>query len=335
LRKSKSVPAGEPPAISVSEIVPRFGVATLYGYGIRVFVERGHLILHDGIGDERRAGRFARVKHGLERLVVIGADGMVSLAALRWLADQNAAFVMLERDGSVLTATGPVGPSDARLRRAQALVGQTGTGVEIARELIKQKIAGQERVARGQLRDAGAADEIAQFGAEISSAVTFRDINFLESQAAAAYWSAWRDLMISFPKKDLPRVPEHWREFGTRKSPLSGSQRLAANPPNAMLNYLYALLEAEARLAVTAVGLDAGLGFLHLDTDARDSLACDLMEPVRPQVDAVVLDWISRAPLNREYFYEERSGNCRLMAPFAVRLCEAIPKLREAVAPLR
>ena len=49
-------------------------------------------------------------KHGLERLVVIGADGVVSLAALRWLADQNAAFVMLERDGSVLTVTGPVAP---------------------------------------------------------------------------------------------------------------------------------------------------------------------------------------------------------------------------------
>jgi len=40
-------------------------------------------------------------------LVVIGSDGMISLAALRWLADQNAAFVMLERDGRVLANTGP------------------------------------------------------------------------------------------------------------------------------------------------------------------------------------------------------------------------------------
>jgi hypothetical protein len=30
---------------------------------------------------------------------------MVSLAALRWLADQNASFVMLERNGSVLVTT--------------------------------------------------------------------------------------------------------------------------------------------------------------------------------------------------------------------------------------
>jgi hypothetical protein len=46
---------------------------------------------------------------------------MVSLAALRWLADQDAAFVMLDRDGSVLATTGPVRSSDAKLRRAQAL----------------------------------------------------------------------------------------------------------------------------------------------------------------------------------------------------------------------
>jgi len=51
----------------------------------------------------------------------IGSDGIVSLAALRWLADQVAAFIMLERDGTALTTTGPVRPSDARLRRGQAL----------------------------------------------------------------------------------------------------------------------------------------------------------------------------------------------------------------------
>jgi hypothetical protein len=66
-------------------IIPRNGVATLYGYGIGMRVDRGHLILDDGIGNERRHGRFARVNHGIRRIVVIGADGMISLAALRWL----------------------------------------------------------------------------------------------------------------------------------------------------------------------------------------------------------------------------------------------------------
>src|SRR5437867_3460976 len=114
-------------------IEPRQGVVTLFGYGITVRVDRGHLVLNDGIGAARRQARLPRVGHGLKRLVVIGSDGMVSLAALRWLADQDAAFVMLDRDGSVLATTGPVRLSDAKLRRAQALAIHSGVSLKIAR----------------------------------------------------------------------------------------------------------------------------------------------------------------------------------------------------------
>ena len=65
-----------------------------------------------------------------------------------------------------------------------------------------------------------------------------------------------------------------------------------------------------------------------------DSLACDLMEPVRPQVDALVLDWITRSPLKREWFFEQRKGNCRLMGEFTVALSETAPIWRHAVAPI-
>ena len=61
-------------------LVPQHGVVTLFGYGICVRVDRGHLILKDGIGAARREARLPRVGHGLRRLVVIGADGIVSLA---------------------------------------------------------------------------------------------------------------------------------------------------------------------------------------------------------------------------------------------------------------
>src|SRR5437879_5722753 len=112
-------------------IVPRHGVVTLFGYGIQVRVDRGHLLLEDGIGPDRRYARLPRVGHGLKRLVVTGSNGMVSLAALRWLADQDASFVLLERDGCVLATTGPVRPSDAKLRRAQALATLSGVDLQI------------------------------------------------------------------------------------------------------------------------------------------------------------------------------------------------------------
>jgi CRISPR-associated endonuclease Cas1 len=289
--------------------------------------------VEDGIGAKRSQTRLPRVGHGLKRLVVIGSDGVVSLAALRWLADQRAAFVMLDRDGSVLATTGPVRPSDARLRRAQALAVQSGSALEISRELIGQKLDAQAKVAREKLLDTNTAEIILQFRAELAEAESGATIRLLESLAGRAYWSAWRNLTINFPKSDLRRVPDHWRSFGSRISVLTGSPRLAVNPPNAMLNYLYAVLESEARLAAAVLRLDPGLGVLHADGPVRDSLACDLMEPVRPKVDAYVLDWILHETLRRDWFFEQRDGNCRLMAPFVARLSETAPTWGRAVAP--
>lgn len=312
----------------------RHGVLTLFGYGINVRVDRGHLLVEDGIGADRRRMRVPRVGHGLRRLVVVGNEGLISLAALRWIADQNVSFLMLERDGSVLATTGPVAASDARLRRAQALAYQSNAGLEITRELITRKLSGQDLVARDSLRNPSVAEAIARFREALVTAENVEIIRQIESRAAHAYWSAWRSVPINFPRVDVGRVPDHWRKFGARISPLSGSPRLAVNPPNAILNYLYALLESEARLAAAALGLDPGLGVLHFDSRTRDSLACDLMEPVRPQVDAFVLDWLTREQLSRKWFFEQHNGNCRLMASLAVRLSETAPTWGRAVAPI-
>src|SRR5208282_1663294 len=141
-----------------SQSLRKSGVIVLNGYGIRVQVNAGHLLLHDGIADERRVIRLPRVNHGLKRLVMVGSDGFITLEALRWLADQGAAFVMLDRRGKLLAVTGPVAPSDAKLRRAQALALGNGTALKISKELISQKLAGQELLVRDMLRDPETAD---------------------------------------------------------------------------------------------------------------------------------------------------------------------------------
>jgi CRISPR-associated endonuclease Cas1 len=314
-------------------ITPKLGTVTLYGYGSSVRVDRGHLVIEDGIGPERRSARFARVGHGLKRVVVIGVDGMVSFSALRWLADQNAAFVMLNRDGSVLATTGPVSPSDVRLRRAQSLAHQSDLALRIARELIDQKLRRQEHIIGKYFHDSPATESIAKARIKLMSAKSSDDIRVFESRGALAYWGAWHNVAVGFPRVDMPRVPDHWLKFGSRMSPLTMSPRLAVNPPNAMLNYLYCVLESEARLALAALGLDPGIGVLHNDLRSRDSLACDLMEPIRPRVDAYLLDWLKQGPLKREWFLEQRDGNCRLMGQFAAKLSESALMWRDALAP--
>jgi CRISPR-associated endonuclease Cas1 len=313
--------------------ITRSGVLTLTGFGIKVRMQSGHLEIEDGIGPDRRRLRLPRVGHGLKRLVVIGSNGFVTLEAIRWLADQEAAFAMLDRDGKVLVITGPVHSADARLRRGQALALVNGAALKISRDLIAAKLEGQALVMAQDFRNPGVAEVITKFRAQLSTADTFERIRLIESQAARAYWTAWSNVALVYPRDDLKRIPEHWKTFGQRISVLTGSPRLATNPPNAILNFCYALLEAESRLALAALGLDPAIGLLHTDTPARDSLACDLMEVVRPKVDAWLLNWVQKELFARSWFFETREGNCRLAASFAAKLAETASTWRMFVAP--
>ncbi len=314
--------------------IPSHGVVTLFGYGIRVQVNAGHLLLHDGIADERRTIRLPRVGHGLRRLVMIGSDGFITLEALRWISDVGASFVMLDRRGKVLVVTGPVASSDAKLRRAQALAFGNGIALKISKELISQKLAGQSTLVRDMLHDSMTSNAIDLLSADLPRADSMDRVRLIEAQAAKLYWQVWSDIPIRWPRKDEGRVPEHWKHFGTRISPLTHSPRLAASPANACLNFLYSVLESEARLAASAMGLDPGLGCLHVDTPNRDSLACDIMEVCRPKVDAFVLNWIQSEPLRKSDFSEDRNGNCRLISALAARLSETAGTWRKFVAPV-
>jgi CRISPR-associated endonuclease Cas1 len=313
--------------------ISKSGVLVVHGFGIRIVMQAGHLQVEFGVGQERRRLRLPRVNHKLRRLVCVGEDGFVTLAALRWLSDVGASFAMLDRLGRVRVVTGPSSPSEARLRRSQALALDNGVGVKIARELISAKLSGQEVLVREKLKNVLAADLIVALQARIDDAADLDAIRGIESRAAAEYWNAWRDLPIFFPRKDVNRIPSHWLSFGPRHSPLTGGPRLSINPANSLINYTNAVAQSECRLAASACGLDPGLGVLHTDTANRDSLALDLIEPIRPAIESWILDWLMREPLRRSDFIETANGNCRLSSNLCSSLSETAPTWGRLVAP--
>ena len=101
-----------------------------------------------------------------------------------------------------------------------------------------------------------------------------------------------------------------------------------------MLNYLYSLVEAEAILACQVVGLDPGLGIVHADAKGRQSLALDLMEPVRPEVDAFVPDKVERRTFRKAEFSERIDGHVRLLAPLTHELAETMPQWAKSPGPI-
>jgi len=219
------------------------------------------------------------------------------------------------------------------LRRAQSLAESSGVASRIAIELIKQKLLAQERLVRDKFLDDSSAEVISSQRHALMKATSREEIRRCEAHGALAYWRVWHTLVLQYPRSESQRIPEHWRVFGSRISPLTKSPRVAVNPANAMLNYLYAILESEARLAISELGLDPGLGVLHSDSRTRDSLACDLMEPIRPQVDGFLLDWLRGGSLQRKWFFEERDGNCRLTGEFAAELSETSKLWKQALGP--
>lgn len=312
----------------------RNGILIAEGYGLRTAVERGHLLVEDGICENRRRRRFAKATARLKRLVVLGHTGFITLEALRWLKDVGAAFVQIDADGQVVVASGPAGLDDARLRRTQALAVTNGTGIKIARELVRRKLEGQLAVLTHLPDGPLGAGAIQRSLAGLDRAETQAQLQLLESAAAAAYWKAWESIPVRFVRRDEPRVPDHWRTVGTRGSRFGNGPRLAANPASAILNYLYAILEGEARIAALAIGLDPGMGVLHADQPARDSLALDLIEVVRPEVDAYVIELLQRQAFRASDFFETRQGVCRLLPPLARLLCGTAVQWAQRVAPV-
>jgi len=310
------------------------GIFVASGYDLRISVWRGRLRVEDGVGKQRRRLLLHRATSRLKRLLVLGHTGFISLEAIRWLADVRASFVQIDADGRVLAAFGPPGTDRPSLRRAQALASATDAALELSRWLVDAKLGAQratlQRFADLTLVDAGLAT-IAAHQDALSAVATIDELRVHESWAAGAYWQTLAPLPVRFARRDADLVPRHWRTVGGRSSPLANGPRLAANPANAVLNYCCALLESEAMLAARTVGLDPGLGVMHVDQVYRDSLAADLMEPVRPSVDRYVIELLTGRPFAARDFFETRAGVCRVTAPLTHELAGTIPHWRQLV----
>ena len=311
----------------------RAGVLVVDGYGIALrVVSRGKLRVEDGIGRQRRSIVLDRAGSGLERLVLIGHEGFVSLASLAWLRGIGAALVQIGRDGEVLAHSIPLGYEGHPIRRAQALAITNGLDLAIARDLIASKLDGQRRnlvrICTGELREFDIVRNA------LSSADSIENVRVVEANAAALYFRAWKSVQIRFRERDRARIPARWMRADSRASALTGGPRAATSPINSLRNYLFACLESEARLALLAHGCDPSMGCLHADQRNRDSLALDAMEPVRADVDAFLLDMLEDRIFTARDFAELPNGVCRIAAPLTHELALTLPHWRECLRPV-
>jgi len=89
---------------------------------------------------------------------------------------------------------------------------------------------------------------------------------------------------------------------------LRRSKRPAKDFFNASLNYMYGLTYSVVENGIIAKGLDPGIGILHTDLYQKPTLAFDLIEPVRPLIDGLLVNLISSEEITTHFFSEKTDG---------------------------
>jgi CRISPR-associated protein Cas1 len=237
---------------------------------------------------------------GLVGLVVVHGSPMVTCDVWRALAERNIPAVLQPARGRGRgTLIGAALGSTIALRTAQhRAAADPSAALAIARSLVAGKIAAQARlVGRLAEEDDPAARALRDLQAasleKVDAAASTASLMGIEGSAAAA-WYAWLGTWL----------PERWRFNGRNRRP-------PRDPANALLSLGYTLLAGEVLRAVQEQGLDPALGYLHGIVAGRESLVLDLMEPLRPSVDCLVIGLLDDVLLPTQFTYSARDG-CRL-----------------------
>lgn len=129
---------------------------------------------------------------------------------------------------------------------------------------------------------------------DIGNCFDIETLRGIEGEAASMYFSIFNDMILQ-QKEDFKFVVRN------RRPPL--------DPVNALLSYTYTLLGNEASWALSSVGLDPYVGFLHSDRPGRISLALDLMEEFRCILaDKFVLMLINKRIIKISDFCKRENG---------------------------
>lgn len=116
----------------------------------------------------------------------------------------------------------------------------------------------------------------------------------LEGVAAQQYFDCFNDLILQQKEEFI---------FTTR------NRRPPLDNVNALLSFAYSILANDCAAALSSVGLDPYVGFLHRARPGRRSLALDLMEELRTvYADRFVLSCINQRILNARHLQTQENG---------------------------
>jgi CRISPR/Cas system-associated endonuclease Cas1 len=116
----------------------------LSGYGFALMVERGNLIIQDGIAGERRTITLYKDNQEYDHIIIPEYGGSISFEAISWLMVQGIAVTMINPLGKIITSFCPYDHVSGVMKRIQATASQEFKN-DIARKILAAKLKGQRQ----------------------------------------------------------------------------------------------------------------------------------------------------------------------------------------------
>lgn len=267
--------------------------------GIAIEHDSGALIFREQASAGGCGARLATVPLAPLSRILLRGNAQLSASVLAALGERGIGLIVLSARLGTPCLFLARAHNDARLRVAQTEHSlRSSFCLDWARTLVAGKIAAQQRwldtlaserpAQRYPLTHASG--QLAEQHARAARADCLASLRGLEGTAAASYFAALRTVVPA-------SLGFHER-----------NRRPPRDPFNALLSLTYTLAHAEAVLALHSAGLDPAVGYYHQLSHARESLACDIVEPVRPLADALCLQLVATQTLTAEHFSTSASG---------------------------
>lgn len=241
--------------------------------------------------------------------VVVGRNAQLSTQTIFELMEQHIPIFYIDGRGKIIGHFINEKQSATRLLRQLEIFRDPQRQLELAREVIAEKIFNQRDLLKRYEKTVDAdkldkaAKKLKQTADKLNAMQSLDELRGAEGLAAKFYFATFADLLDGKWK---------WKER---------TQHPARDPVNALLNYGYAFLEREVRIAVALAGMDARIGFFHANDGRKDSLIFDLMEFFRqPVIDRFILSLFNKKMIQPDHF-ATTPEECRLTDDGRIVFC--------------
>lgn len=235
----------------------------------------------------------------LNKVIIVGGNIHLQASVLHKLARNNASVIFLS--GKRLRFSGRLSGKIHRnglLRLKQYEKANSIFALRFAAEIIQAKLEKQlnflEKIAvrRKDIKQelSKGIETIASLLPKLAEPSDIDSLRGYEGAAANAYFKAY------------------CRFFAPSLNFRGRARRPPPDPVNALLSLTYTLLHFEMVREIEIIGLDPIIGFYHSFEYGRESLACDLVEPFRPEAEIFVYDIFRENKLDGEDFSPEGGG---------------------------